>query len=337
MLLGNQTAPVDDTTMVIYRGSRKPIFPERKRDLAKRCGINFIRLVFKESLSTTVGVSGFQHVKLQTQPRKGGGIEPIAQWHQNIYTLKAMAEGSMDFVPDEMGTGHAYLPDSPFNRVQLAYAEIAQNALWTIDDKDIHREICELANEIRESIQFKMEMEALKQKQTEVEMRVKEKNVVTGIEHKKKIEIEVEVLEDRVKEMELINKRENLKNRLVQLQGNLSELSIPEPVESPLKSEEKPEDNFEDIAFDINEQSLFDEKEISEEQVQANNIKKQARTEVHNNNRELIDSIRKKYFEKTGRNRGWAFSPEYRDKVGPLISARIQELKNEHATVGVAD
>lgn len=350
LLLGNQATPVDDTTMVIYRGSRKPIHPERKRDLARRCGINFIRLLYKHSLSTTIGVSGFQHVKLRTQPRKGGGIEPVAQWHQNAFTLEPMAEGAMDFVPDEMGTGCAYLPDSPFNRVRLAYAEIAKNALWTIDDKEVYLQICDLANEIRESIKFRNEMEEAKQKRIEVEMRVKEQNVAIGIEHKDRLEIEVGVLKDTVKKLELAKMRESLKKRIVELQGENPEYSnpvepelIPEPVKASFDDDAKPdiqenrEDNFEDLETNTEEQVPDSEEEMSADQIKSGMIKRQAKVEVHMANQELIESIKSKYFKRTGKRRGWAFSPEYRDKIGPMIKTRIQELMNEHATAGVAD
>lgn len=343
-LLKSQATPADDTTMVIYRGGRKPLQPERKRELAKRCGVNFIRLIYKYDISTNVGVSGFQHVKLKSMPRKGGGAEPAAQWHQNIYTHEPMAEGSMDFVPDEMHTGIAYLPDSPFNRVRLAYAEIAKNALWKIDDDSIRREILELANKIQESIEFRQEEERAKQKRIEVDMRVKEKNVAVGIEHKTRLEIEVGVLEDQVKELELVNKREALKKRLSDLQGYHPELVSPlstSPVLQPTPkgsfdedaatsdTQEETDDNLDDI--------VTDEEQSDIEQEDRAMLRSRAKTEIHNENQELIETIKGKYLKRTGRNRGWAFSPEYREKIGPLVKARMEKLQNEYATVGVAD
>jgi hypothetical protein len=336
-LLGGQSTPIDDTTMVIYRGSRKPINPERKRDLAKRCGVDFIRLRYKDRLTTPVGVSGFQHVKLRSQPRKGGGVEPVAQWHQNAFTLQPMAEGSMDFVPDEMGTGVAYLPDSAFNRVRLAYAEIAQNATWDIDDKRTELEIKELANQIRESIEYREKMEELNRAQTEVAMKVKQDGVATGMEHKTRIQIEVGVLEEQVKEMELKKRRDELKKRIAELQGNHPELinNAEDGVDAAEDIKEKepspPEDDLSDLLEELAKEDVFEE----DAERLKDAFKNQAKTEIHNANKELIEQIKKSYFKETGKNRGWVFSSEYRSKIGPLISARLQELINEHTATSI--
>lgn len=333
VLLGSQPTPLDDTTMVVYRGSRKPVLPERKRDLARRCGINFIRLMYKENLTSTIGVSGFQHVKLRTQPRKGGGTEPVAQWHVNMFSNKAMAEGAMDFIPDEMGTGWAYLPDSPFNRIRLAYAEIAQNALWTIDDNQIRDEILILANEIKKSIDYQKEMEELKSKQTETLMRVQEKNIKLGVEHKTRLEIEVQVMEKKLEEMELIGRREELKRKIVEFQSNHPEVIdkklIPETnkqIQPTIQSTPEPE---------VQEDEVTDNEIIDQNTLDI--IREKAKLEIHEENKELIESIKEEYLKTTGKNRGWAFSPKYREKILPLIEQRINELKekNEHSTIGV--
>ena len=309
--LGNRPTPLDDTTMVIYRGGagRKPMFPDRKRDLARRCGINFIRLMWKENLTTTIGVSGFQHVKLSLLPKKGGGKEPVAQWHKNEHTLEPMAEGAMDFVPDEMETGFAYLPDSPFNRVRLAYAEIAKNAQWVIDDDKIKEEIFELVTEIKQSIEYKQEVTDQDRERMDVEMRVKENNVKSGIEHKSRIELEVGVLAEKVKELELNEKRDALKKRLAVLQGNISK---DKPVDK------KPVVNKKPVGVD-------------------SSIRKQAKADVYNKYPELIEEIKTAHKEKTGNARGWGWAPEYKDKVEPLVNKRVEEIleENEHSTVGV--
>lgn len=344
-LLGSQKAPIDDTTMVIYRGSRKPVDPSRKRELAKRCGIDFIKLIYKDNLTTNVGVSGFQHVKIRTQPRKGGGVEPVAQWQLNMYTMQPMAEGSLDFVPDEMGTGIAYLPDSPFNRVRLASAEINNNALWTIDDKDIHRQILKLAEEIKQSIEYQTAVEDAERAKTEVDIRVRENNVKVGIEHKSRIEIEIGVLENRVKEMEAAKKRDQLKKRLAELQGNYAEYidnensTIPEndkPVE-PITTE--PETSIEH-ADDIDESvdTILKQDEILPDDDDIEFLKIRAKTEILNENKELIEAVKSKYLKRTGKNRGWGFSPEYQTMIHPLIEKRLKEIiENEHSTVSVID
>jgi len=103
---GAQAAP-DDTTLVVYRGSRVVVDPERKRDLAKRCGVKFILLYNKpDRLHPEGSVSGFQKVELQVLPAKGGhGTEPFARWHRNEVTQEPAAEGAMDFIADEFGQG----------------------------------------------------------------------------------------------------------------------------------------------------------------------------------------------------------------------------------------
>lgn len=301
-----QNAP-DDTTMIIYRG-RKPIPSERKRDLARRCGVNCIRLRWNESLNTITGVSGFQNVRLRVSPKKGGkGSEPTAQWHKNPHTGEPAREGQADFVPDEMGTGWCYLPDSPTNRVTLAYAEIGKNALWEIDEDGVKKEIVELAAEIKQSIQYQNEMLEAEQRRTEVEMRVREHNATTGVERKNKIELENEVLKKKIKELEAAKEREELKKRLAALQGKIGDT---QPKQVDVK--DAPKDK------------------------QA--IRKQAKADVYFANKELVDQVKAAQKEATGNTRGWAFSKEYAEKIKPLISKRIKELKgrDEHSTVGVA-
>jgi hypothetical protein len=350
-LLGNNTAQLDDTTLVIYREGRKPINPERKRDLARRCGVNFIRLRYKGSISTPIGVSGFQHVKLQSRPRKDGGVEPVAQWHKNIYTNEDMAEGAMDFVPDEMGSAYAYMPDGPFNRVRLAYAQIAGNAVWEIDDNErVKTEIDELANKIRESIQYRIEMEDLRRQSVEVEMRVRERNIKTGIEHKTKLEIEIGVLQEQVKSMELEQKRNELKKRLADLQGFHPELSAqPQAVIPPQTTvrfvEAPPPDDLEkpDSSDENDNDDNDDNDDRESENAEANGEKsrrsvgarRQAKADVHNANSELIEGIKERFFKKTGKRRGWAFSPEYREKIIPLIEQRVMELIDEYTATSV--
>jgi hypothetical protein len=346
-LLGKQSTPQDDTTMVIYRGSRKPLDPSRKRDLAKRCGVEFIRLIYKDNLTSTIGISGFQHVKIRTQPRKGGGVEPVAQWHKNIYTSKPMAEGSLAFVPDEMGTGYAYLPDSSFNRVRLAAAEIGQNALWIIEDKKIHSEICELAEEIRKSIEYQKAVENDEKLKIEVEMRVQENNVKNNIVHKSRIEIEIGVLEKRVKDMEIKKKRDVLKMKLLRLQESYlkeQQEEIQQSTKSEVQDTQENEDVLADNPIDNNSEDefldLIDENDNSEnDELKMELLKKQAKTEIHSGNKELIESVKSKYLKRTGKQHGWAFSPEYRRLVHPLIENRLKELiaENEHATISVAD
>jgi hypothetical protein len=343
--LGSQKTPIDDTTMVIYRGSRKPVDPSRKRELAKRCGIDFIKLIYKDNLTTNVGVSGFQHVKIRTQPRKGGGVEPVAQWQLNMYTMQPMAEGSLDFVPDEMGTGIAYLPDSPFNRVRLASAEINNNALWTIDDKDIHRQILKLAEEIKQSIEYQTAVENAERAKTEVDIRVRENNVKVGIEHKSRIEIEIGVLENRVKEMEAAKKRDQLKRRLAELQGNYAEyideqnstiLENSKPIE-PMEAES--ETNIEHAdKIDESVDTILNQDEILPDDDDIEFLKIRAKTEILNENKELIETVKSKYLKRTGKNRGWGFSPEYQRMIHPLIEKRLKEIiENEHSTVSVID
>lgn len=308
LTLSNSQVPLDDTTMVIYK-SRTPVAPERKRELAKRCGISFIRLLWKENISSIVGVSGFQHVKLHVMPTANGkGRIPSAIWDKNSFTNEPKMEGCMDFVPDEMGTGIAYLPDSPTNRINLAYAVIGKNALWDIDDPTIKKEIDELANEIKNSDEYREAMANIDRIRTETEMRVRERNISSGIEKKSSLEIEVEVLREKVKEAELNKSREELRKRLAKLQGEV----IPD-------SNSPKVDEVESIG-------------VSE------GIRKKAKTEVYYENKELIDTVKANHFKTTGNKRGWAFCTDYQRQVKPLIDKKIKELlkENEHSTTGVA-
>lgn len=326
-VIGNQQTQLDDTTMIIYRsGNRMPVNPDRKRDLARRCGVNCILLRYKESLESTVGITGFQNVKLIAQQGKGGRIEPVARWHVNELTNEPFAEGAADFVPDEMGTGYAYIPDSPFNRVRLAYAIIANNALWDIEDDRTRGEIEALANEIKLSPEFRKEMEDMERRKMEVAMRVKEKNVATGIEHKSALEIEVKVLEERVKELEAKKKRDALKKKLAELQQEMPELAGAE-----IKKEAEPvvEADVAETVEPVAEEEIKPPKNVS--------VREKAKADVYNDNRELIDATKEEFVKRTGGMKGWGYSKEYRSKVQPLIDARIKELKAAHEHTAVSN
>jgi hypothetical protein len=317
---GRISVPPDDTTMIIYR-SKTPVDPQRKRDLARRCGVECIKLMYKDFLSTSVGVSGFQRVNLLTQPGKGGRIEPTARWHKNEYTNEPMFEGSMDFVPDEMGTGWAFLPDSPGNRVRLACAEMANNAVWEIDDKNVLKEIQELAIEIQNSIEHKKLAEASEMASTEVNVRVREKGVVSGVEHKSRLENEIAVIKDKIKELEQLKIRSDLKKQLAELQADypeiaaVSESKIPKEDTDGDTKFQKPAETFASI-----------------------DARKQAKADVYSQNRELIDSVKDAHIKATGSSKGWGWSKEYKEKVEPLIETRIKELTrtDEHSTTGIA-
>lgn len=316
---GSTSVPPDDTTMVIVRGQRKPMDPARKRDLAARCGIKFIRLRWKSNLSTTVGTSGFQPVYLMTQPKAGGGEEPVARWHKNEFTLEPMAERQMDFIPDEMATGWAYLPDSPFNRVLLAHAELKGNALWDIHDEDIARQIRELANEIQTSVEYLQAVEEADRAATEVSVRVRERGAVTGLGEKTRIEIENEVLKAKIRDEEQLSVQAELKKKLADLQASRG-MAVTASATS-------------DTGKLVSVTPVFDAGEA--EKARQKMLRDQAIGEIHGQNAELIEQIKKAHLEKSGKIVGWPFSQEYRDKIKPLVDARVKEL-NEHSTTGGA-
>ena len=338
MNLGANPTPLDDTTLVVFKGSRKPVAPDRKRDLARRCSVTFIRLRWKESLNTTVGVCGFQHVKLRVVPQKGGRREPSAQWDQNEYTMMPKAEGAMDFVPDEMGTGYAYLPDSPFNRVTLAKAEIGKNALWEFDDDAVHEEIKQLADEIRKSTEHLLEVEDLERKQTEVKIRVHEQNVKSGVKVKTRIDVENEVLESKIQQEEAKAKRAELRKRLADLQAQRGE-----PVRERTNKVPPPE-TVEDVVDDASSEAGPPKQDdtpkkgkprMSPEKVKE--LRAKARAQVYEEKRELIAEVKQIHAMQSGKEAGWGFSVEYRNRIQPLINDRLEELINEYTAVSNAD
>lgn len=322
-VLGNQPKRPDDTTMIIYR-NRRAIDPERKRELARRCGINCIRLVYKGSngdsnLTTNISVSGFQPVRLMVVTGQKGVKTPTARWLKNEVTGEPLCEGAMDFIPDEMGTGYAYLPDSPKNRINLACAEMAKNALWEIDDEKVKAEIDKLASEIAVSIEHRKAVEELEYQKTAVEEKRKLDNITLGIESKSPLEIQNAVLRDKIKELELKKEQDGLKKRLVALQGD-----IPEIIESANKGKK--------ISSAAAGEAIG--KKVLREKHRAARMR--AKADVYLSNQELIDSIKAIHEERTGGTKGWGFSPEFQSKIEPLIKKRTEEIlkEDEYTTTG---
>lgn len=313
-VLGNQPVPPDDTTMIIYR-NRRPINPERKRELARRCGINCIRLQYKGSLTTNLGVSGFQPVRLMVVPGLNGLKTPTARWLKNEVTGEPLCEGAMDFIPDEMGTGYAYLPDSPKNRINLACAEMAKNALWEIDDEKVKAEIVKLAGEIAVSIEHRKAVEELEFQKTAVEEKRKLDNISLGIESKSPMEIQNAVLRDKIKELELKKEQEDLRKRLVALQGDHPE------------------------AFRDDNPVIKSAKEREELREKKQAARMRAKADIYLSHQELIDEIKEKHEKRTGKTKGWGFSQEYITQIEPLIKKRTEEilLEDEHTTTGDVD
>lgn len=329
----NQYTPPDDTTMIIYQ-SRNPIDPQRKRDLALRCGVKCIKLRYAGTLSApdgdtqgmTVGISGFQHVKLATQPKKGGGTESVAFWHKNEFTNEPIAEGSMTFVCDEMGSAFAYLPDGAFNRVRLACAEMSHNANWFIEDEKVLAEIRDLANVILTSVEHRIAVENEERMKAETDVVVREKGIISGIHHKSRAEIELEVIKKQIKDLEIEQetavKRKELKERVEALQAAKAGLV------------DKPEDSVEKFPENVQTKTGAKPVEVDAE----NALTKQATAEIYAENSELIDKLKEDRKTATGKTQGWAFTAEYRKTVKPLIENRVKEIKEkrEHSTAGVA-
>lgn len=313
-VLGNQASSADDTTMIIYR-NRRPISSERKRELARRCGINCIRLKYKESLKTYVSVSGFQPVRLMVVQGLKGLKTPTVRWLKNEITNEPLCEGTMDFVPDELGTGYAYLPDSSKNRITLACAEMEKNATWEIDDEKVKAEIDKLASEIAVSIEHRKAVEELEYRKTEVEEKRKLDNISLGIESKSPLEIQNAVLKDKIKELELKKEQKELRKRLVALQG----------------------DHPEAFRDDNTVIKTAKEKEALREKRQAARMR--AKADIYLSHQELIDEIKAKHEERTGKTKGWGFSQEYITQIEPLIKKRTEEilLEDEHTTTGDVD
>lgn len=318
MNINLRNAPVspDDTTMIILPG-KKPVEPQKKRDLALRCGVRCIKLRFKGQLTSTIGVSGFQPVKIMTQPRPGGGIDSVAVWAINEWTKEPVAERTMEFVPDEMDTGYAYLPDGPFNRVRLAYAEIAKNALWEIEDESVRKEILDLADEIKKSPEYRAECEEADRLATDVKVRVQERGIIAGEAQKSKIELTNKVLSEKIKELEQQELREKNLKRLAELQARVGKIEpTTETTTVLLKQTEAP---------------------VTPKKINAKEIRNRAKAEIYSENAELLDSVKAAHLAATGKNKGWGWSTEYRDKIEPLIENRIKEItEREYSTVGGA-
>lgn len=309
----------DNTTLCVYKSyKRKPVEPEKKRSLANVCGVNFIKLRWKKLLNTNIGISGFQHVKLVIAQNAQNINVPTAEWHLNPHTHQPMAEGAADFVPDEMGVGWAYLPDSPFNRVRLAYAELHKNALWDIADEKIKAEIADLAAEIGSSVEHAREMADLEDRKARTQMRVEQSNVKMGIETKSPIEIENAVLERKVAEMEAKKKQKELKEKIANIQREIG-------MESTVQKQESKGGINEDKPVAT---ALPKDKKV---------IRKQAKSDVYANIPDLIQSIKEERKEKTGRTQGWAFTERYKKEVQPMVDARMKEIIDEHTNSGVMD
>lgn len=318
MLINTRNTPVppDDTTMIIMRGARKAIDPEKKRDMARRCGIECIKLRWKGRLTSTIGTSGFQPVYIMNQPAVSGGVDSVARWAVNEFTNKPLAERSMDFIPDELDVGFAYLPDGPYNRVHLAYAEIAGNAPWEIDDPEVKKNILDLADEIKKSTEFRMEMEELDSKKTEVKIRVQEMGISIGEAVKSRIELQNTVLEEKIRELEQAELREKNLKRIAELQARVGG----------------------GVTSASTEQVKVDAQPVPKKATSVSDAKvlrDRAKAEVYSENHELLDSVKASHMKATGSTKGWAFGPEWRSKIEPLIEKRIKEItESEHATAG---
>ena len=329
-MLGDSQNRADDTTLVVYSNfSRKPIASDRKRDLARQCGVSFIKLRWKEMIDTVVGVSGFQHVRLSLVPQKGGRMAPHAAWSRNDITHEALAEGQMEFVPDEFGTGWAYLPDSPYNRVMLAKVDIGKNALWEIEDVTVHQEIEKLAEEIQGSSDHLAEVQDIERKQMETAVRVQESGVKIGADQRSRMSIQNDVLKAKIKELEEESERRALINRLAELKRKLGLAEVDTDNEVLPFGETTGGAAGEEVASCT--ETPFDKPDGVDKE-----LRDQARRLVYAENASLITEIKEAQSKKTGRAVGWGFTPMYRDLIIPLIEAKMEKLRNEHTTVGIA-
>jgi len=252
-------------------------------------------------------VSGFQAVDLALVPRAGGGFRQVTTWRMNSLTGLPRDEGTCTFVPDEMGVGHAYLPDSPHNRVKLAYAVIGKNALWRIPDDDIRAEIDNLAAEIVESPEYKEAMAILERKRTETQVRREEMAASGDVIEKKPIELENIVLERKIKELEASRKNRELKERLKKITGETEgETSAPAP----------------------------EVRKTTGRLVSAPEARAVAKAQVYEENADLIQKIKNAYSAEKGSTKGWAMSAGYIQQIRPLVEERLKEILNADKGAG---
>ena len=302
-LSASQTEFRDDTKLIIFK-SRRAVRSDRKRDLARQAGVTCIHLIWtggkapdEAFLAAMTSVSGFQAVDLALVPRAGGGYRQVTTWRMNSLTGLPKDEGTCTFVPDEMGVGHAYLPDSPHNRVKLAYAVIGKNALWRIPDDDIRAEIDNLAAEIVESPEYKEAIAIQERKRTETQVRREEMAASGEVIEKKPIELENIVLERKIKELEASRKNRELKDRLKKITG---EAEAAEPAQETRKSMGRP--------------------------VSAPEARAVAKAQIYEENADLIQKIKNAYSAEKGSTKGWAMSAGYIQQIRPLVEERLKEI-----------
>lgn len=155
------------SSLVVIRGRRRERFTnERKREIAESAGISFIKLVYNNHIGTSVGVMGFQNVNVATRRKQGGGKISEVQWSIDLEGNN-VSKGQLDFVPDEMDRGYAYLPDSEFNRERLAYALMSKNCQFSVADGKQKIEIDQLIKDIQDSDEYREEIQEADRRKTE--------------------------------------------------------------------------------------------------------------------------------------------------------------------------
>lgn len=148
-------------SMIRVRGNTKMTFAQRK-DIAERYGAKFIKLQHIDGFGDTArSILGFQGVTVSMAKKGNGRVEVGLVYSRNAESGKDVAEGSLQFTPNEMQELIAYLPDTKFNRRALAMAFYGGNPLYTIPDPQIMAEIEMMVEGFKKD-------QTLKQKEDEV-------------------------------------------------------------------------------------------------------------------------------------------------------------------------
>ena len=324
----------DNCKLVVWRG-RKFVASDRKRELARQIGVDCILLRWvgssgNELIGTEQAVCGFQHVKLSVIQGEGGISRPRATWDINEETKDARAEGSLDFVPNEMNIGYAWVPDSAFNRVRLAVAEIHQNALWVIEDEQTRQEIQEIAKEIVKDPEYIEALRQLELKKTRAQIG-RQHLVATGqIDERNPIELENLVLERKLKEVEAKKIHRDLKARLrkamLELGGSEDE-DAPQTADAPKPTQHVAQKPASPVAKKAGPKRAKLKKGDSM-------LRAEAREAVYRENPEVIAEAKRLCQEQQGKATGWAMTSFYREQVLPLINARYEELMRADKGIG---
>lgn len=269
----------------IANSGKKSIPADKRRDLARMAGVNFIKLVHKERCNTSRGVFGFQAVTIRTFDR-AGGRQIVAEWSKTVDdhgNTVDCSRGELLFYPNEFEQGLAFLPDSPFNRRKLAAA--FENGLWTIADDRVVLEMRDMINKYADEEKRLKAMRARSSSETAVAS-------------------------------DVISENKKLKDQL----EHYKNLYMKAPIEQPKPfTPLEPITNMPDTIGTVSDSiTVSDDQKIMDDEVYSR-AKEVAKRQVYSEYSELIDGIKNKRKEINGTDKGWGATEEYKTKVLPVI------------------